>query len=49
MNYAMRPYQQLHGAFTPFVSSLDLIANHGTAGKQYLSPQTLNWREFTHE
>lgn len=49
MNYAMRPYPQLHGAFTPFVSSLDLIANHGTAGKQYLSPQTLNWREFTHE
>ncbi|ANJ75476.1 WbqC family protein [Ralstonia insidiosa] len=49
MNYAMRPYTQLHGAFTPFVSSLDLIANHGPAGKQYLSPQTLNWREFTHE
>ena len=46
MNYAMRPYPQLHGAFTPFVSSLDLIANHGPAGKQYMCPQTLNWREF---
>ncbi|WP_426399069.1 WbqC family protein [Ralstonia sp. R-29] len=46
MNYAMRPYGQLHGAFTPFVSSLDLIANQGPAGKQYVSPQTLNWREF---
>ncbi len=46
MNYAMRPYAQLHGAFTPFVSSLDLIANQGPAGKQYVSPQTLNWREF---
>lgn len=46
MNYAMRPYTQLHGAFTPFVSSLDLIANQGPAGKQYVSPRTLNWREF---
>lgn len=49
MNYAMRPYTQLHGEFTPFVSSLDLIANHGPASQQYLSPQTLNWREFIHE
>ena len=49
MNYAMLPYRQLHGAFTPFVSSLDLIANHGPASKQYLNPQTLNWRQFTHE
>nr|WP_311526922.1 WbqC family protein [uncultured Ralstonia sp.] len=48
MNYAMRPYPQLHGAFTPFVSSLDLIANHGPASKQYMCPQTLNWREFIH-
>jgi len=49
MNYAMQPYPQLHGEFTPFVSSLDLIANHGPASKQYMRPQTLNWREFIHE
>ncbi|GCB05852.1 WbqC family protein [Ralstonia sp. SET104] len=49
MNYALLPYTQLHGEFTPFVSSLDLIANHGPASKQYMRPQTLNWREFIHE
>jgi hypothetical protein len=49
MNYAKRPYRQLHGEFTPFVSSLDLIANHGPASKPYLCPQTLNWRQVIHE
>jgi hypothetical protein len=49
MNYAMQPYPQLHGTFTPFVSSLDLIANHGAAGRRFLKPQTIAWREFIHE
>jgi len=48
MNYAMLPYPQQHGPFTPFVSSLDLIANNGAAGKNFIKPQTVSWREFIH-
>ncbi|WP_431821037.1 WbqC family protein [Burkholderia sp. F1] len=47
MDYAKLPYPQLHGDFDPFVSSLDLIANHGRAGKQFLRPQTVNWRDMS--
>ncbi|WP_082922907.1 WbqC family protein [Halothiobacillus diazotrophicus] len=49
MDYSYRPYPQQHGQFTPFVSSLDLIANCGHQGQQYILPKTINWREFTHE
>jgi hypothetical protein len=46
MDYGMRPYPQLHGAFTPFVSTLDLIANCGSSGETYLSGTLVPWREF---
>jgi len=49
IDYAMQPYPQLHGAFTPFVSSLDLIANNGVSGKRFIEPRTVDWREFAHE
>ncbi|MCW3480619.1 WbqC family protein [Neisseriaceae bacterium JH1-16] len=49
MNYTMQPYPQQHGAFTPFVSSLDLIANTGVSGRRFIKPSTVDWREFAHE
>ncbi|MBU0807356.1 MAG: WbqC family protein [Gammaproteobacteria bacterium] len=46
MNYRRLPYPQLHGDFTPYVSSLDLVANCGKRGVNYLQSGTLAWREF---
>lgn len=49
MNYLRLPYPQGHGAFTPFVSGLDLVANCGRAGVDYIRSNTIHWREFVHE
>lgn len=49
MHYQREPYPQLHGAFTPYVSSLDLIANCGRDGLQYIKSNTCNWRKFINE
>lgn len=46
MDYSKAPYAQLHGPFTPFVSSLDLLANCGREGVKLIQPKTLSWREF---
>ncbi len=46
MNYRKLPYPQLHGAFTPFVSILDLIANEGRAGLARIVSPSVDWREF---
>lgn len=46
MDYAMTPYPQLHGAFTPFVSALDLIANMGPDAAGFIRPRTKYWKEF---
>lgn len=46
MKYASRPYPQLHGQFTPFVSALDLVANCGREGIGYICSETINWRDF---
>jgi len=48
MQYEKKPYPQLHGEFTPFVSVLDLIANVGRSGKDWLRSGTCHWREFVH-
>lgn len=50
MNYAKAPYPQLHGEFTPYLSSLDLVANVGPGGVEYIRPRTTPWKDFpTHE
>ena len=49
INYEKRAYPQLHGAFTPFVSILDLIANLGKAGADVLVSGSTYWKEFLHE
>jgi len=46
MNYTKSEYPQLHGPFTPYVSILDLIANTGKEGIQYICSNTINWKDF---
>lgn len=46
LNYQKHPYHQLHGAFTPFVSVLDLIANVGPAGRALIASPAIDWKEF---
>jgi hypothetical protein len=46
MDYKKIPYPQMHGEFTPYVTILDLIANAGPAGKEFISSGTVYWREF---
>lgn len=46
VDYQLRPYPQLHGAFTPYVSALDLVANVGRRGALVMVSGTVPWREF---
>ncbi len=45
MAYARRPYAQLHGAFDPHVSILDLIANLGPEAATALESPSVPWAE----
>ena len=49
MNYRMKPYPQLHGEFTPYVSALDLIANCGKEGADVICSEAIYWKEFLNE
>jgi len=49
MRYQMRTYPQLHGNFTPYVTSLDLVANCGRDGVQVICSESINWKEFINE
>ena len=46
MDYQKRPYPQLHGEFTPYVSLLDLIANTGPQGIDCIVSGTHYWKDF---
>lgn len=46
MDYELRQYPQLHGAFTPYVTILDPIANLGTSARSLLTSEAVDWREF---
>lgn len=46
MDYAKTPYPQLHGNFTPYVSALDLVANAGRAGIDFIRPRFIYWKDF---
>jgi hypothetical protein len=48
-DYSKRPYPQLHGQFSPFVSILDVIANVGPSAGDVLSTVTIPWRRFLAE
>lgn len=49
MRYGCAPYPQQHGTFTPFVSALDLVANCGKDGAQFIRPKAVPWRCFLQE
>lgn len=50
MDYSRTPWPQRgSGAFTPYVSILDLIADTGPAAASYLRPATRGWRAFLAE
>jgi hypothetical protein len=46
IDYRLRRYEQLHGDFTPYVSTLDLVANLGKAGHEVFCSGTVGWRDF---
>lgn len=46
IDYSCTPWPQGAGAFTPYVSVLDLIARSGPDAARYLNPRTLPWRAF---
>lgn len=48
IDYRKLPYPQLHGAFTPYVTALDLVANRGSAGADAIVSTTKDWKEFLH-
>jgi hypothetical protein len=49
MDYLKVPYAQLHGEFTPYVSALDLIANKGPDGVEYIRSGARYWKDFLDE
>jgi hypothetical protein len=49
IKYQLKPYPQLNGAFTPYVSALDLVANMGKAGRELIVSGSVPWREFINE
>ena len=45
MDYALKPYPQMHGTFTPYVTILDAIACCGSGARQLMASGTVNWSE----
>jgi len=43
MNYQLSEYPQLYGAFTPYVTALDLVANCGSRGSEVIHSTTTPW------
>ena len=48
MDYALSPYPQLHGEFTPFVSIIDLLCNVGPGASSQLGSRAVYWRDWPH-
>lgn len=49
MDYKCTEYPQLFGGFTPYVSAIDLVANCGKLGINYINSETKDWRSFKNE
>lgn len=45
MDYRKEEYPQQHPPFTPFVTSLDLVASLGASGVEKISSGTISWRD----
>jgi hypothetical protein len=46
IQYGLSHYKQMHGLFTPYVTALDLIANCGKDGRNYIVGDVIAWRNF---
>jgi WbqC-like protein len=46
MDYDLSPYAQLHGAFEPYVTALDALANIGPDALAHVNAATVPWREM---
>ena len=46
MDYDLSPYPQLHGAFEPYVTALDTLANLGPDAGAHVNARTVPWREM---
>lgn len=46
MDYRKTPYPQQHGAFNPYVTALDLVANLGREGHRFIMSPAVAWKEF---
>lgn len=46
IDYGLFEYPQSYEPFTPYVSTLDLIAHCGQGGFKYICGQAVPWREF---
>lgn len=46
IDYGLNSYNQQHGPFSPHVTSLDLIANCGKGGIDYITYNLVPWRKF---
>lgn len=46
IDYALKPYEQLHGKFTPYLSILDPIANIGPQTRDLMISGCVGWRDW---
>jgi len=46
MDYQMKPYPQLYGEFSPYVSIIDAIANCGDQVRDLVCSQSIYWRNY---
>lgn len=46
MEYQSKPYPQVWGKFTPYVTGLDLVANCGPSGINWIKSSAIPWRNF---
>ena len=45
LKYSLKPWKQIGSSFTPFVTSLDILASNSPQNlKNYLIPMTTNWK-----
>jgi hypothetical protein len=45
MQYDLSPYPQLHGAFNPYVSIVDLLFSVGPSAGEHLTSRAIYWRQ----
>jgi hypothetical protein len=46
VEYSKTEYPQLNGAFVPYISVIDPLANLGEKAKQIIKPKTISWFDF---